>query len=572
LKARQVIPVLLAIMLVLLTFLAYLPALRYGFIWDDDSWTTKIEGLLRDGSGLRLMWGEPTALQQYYPLTGTSFWLDYHLWGFRALPYHVENVLLHTTAALLFWALLRRLRVPGAWLAAAIFALHPVMVESVAWITERKNVLSLVLYLGALLVYGRFASFWQEGTDGAGGMRHWKAYGFAFGLFVGALLAKTTTFSLPAVVLLIAWWKSGRLRWREDIVPTLPFFAVAVSLCLRTGWLEKSHVGAHGPDWEIPFAERCVIAGRALWFYIAKLVWPTELCFVYPRWQIDVRSWWVWLSPAGAVVALLALWLARRRIGRGPVAAALYFVGTLFPVLGFLNVFFMRYSFVCDHWVYLSSLGLIALAAALVVRASERLRARTLQYGFLAVVLPALGILTWRQSMIYRDNETLWRDTLMKNPQSWMAHNNLGLILRGQGKLTEAISQYEEALRLRPDYDDAENNLGVALVRQGYLQEAMGHWERVLQINPNHAEAEYNMAVALVRLGRLEEAIGHYEATLLIKPDYPEAHYFLGKALEKLGRRAEAAWHYRQQLEIDPDFAKARSALARLQAGPSINR
>ena len=262
---------------------------------------------------LHLIWFQPTALQQYYPLTGTTFWLDYQLWKFWTLPYHVENVLLHALAALLFWRLLLRLQVPGAWLAAALFALHPVMVESVAWITERKNVLSLVLYLGALLAYLRYA----QGVTGGGwrvaggtpsqclgaadrshaarvtghGSRDTRHstlfYGLAFVLFLCALLAKTTTFSLPAVILLIGWWKRGQIRWRADVLPTLPFFALALGLCAVTAWLEKYHVGAQGSDFALTFPQRCLIAGRAFWFYLGKLLWPANLCFVYPRWQPD---------------------------------------------------------------------------------------------------------------------------------------------------------------------------------------------------------------------------------------------------------------------------------------------
>ena len=314
-------------LIVLLVFLAYLPALRGGFVWDDDSWTTRIIGLLRNTSGLRLIWFQPTALQQYYPLTGTTFWLDYQLWQFWTTPYHVENVLLHALAALLFWRLLLRLRVPGAWLASALFALHPVMVESVAWITERKNVLSLVFYLGALLAYLRYAqrvtsdewrvasgsplpdfrlrpaSARQAGAAGGshasrvtrlpdevppGGTKAGHAslfYGLAFVLFLGALLAKTTTFSLPAAILLIGWWQRGQIRWRADVLPTLPFFALALGLCAVTAWLEKYHVGAEGPDFALTFPQRCLVAGRAFWFYLGHLFWPANLCFVYPRWQ-----------------------------------------------------------------------------------------------------------------------------------------------------------------------------------------------------------------------------------------------------------------------------------------------
>jgi hypothetical protein len=436
-------------LIVLLVFLAYLPALRGGFIWDDDSWTTNLSALFQDTSGLRLIWFQPTALQQYYPLSGTTFWLDYQLWKFWTLPYHVENVLLHALAALLFWRLLLRLQLPGAWLASAIFALHPVMVESAAWITERKNVLSLVFYLGALLAYGRYAQ-WVTRTGEIAPLPDssrstWRPslfYGLAFVLFLGALLAKTTTFSLPAAILLIGWWQRGQIRWRADVLPTLPFFALALGLCTVTAWLEKYHVGATGSDFALTFPQRCLVAGRAFWFYLGNLFWPANLCFVYPRWQPNPDLGWQWLYPVTAIGTLFTLWLIRGRIGRGPVTALLFYVGTLFPVLGFMNAYGMRYSFVWDHWVYLPALGIIALVAALVMRAAESLRTPAVVYGFAAIVLPVLALLTWRQAGMYTDMETLWRKTLARNPDSSMAHNNLGILLRNQGHIEEAMEHY----------------------------------------------------------------------------------------------------------------------------------
>jgi len=383
-----------AALLVVCTLLAYIPALGGQFVWDDDSWTTGIGDLLRNFSGLQSMWCRLTALQQYYPLSGTTFWIDYHLWGFRPLPYHIENVLLHAVASLLAWRLLERLKLPGAWLAAFIFALHPVMVESAGWITERKNVLSLSLYLGALLAYGRFTGFWGDDdstTVKSGPHARRLSYVWALVLFPAAMLAKTTAFSLPPVLLLLGWWKLGRLRWREEIVPTLPFFAIAVGLGLATSWVERHHVGAGGAEWAFTFPQRCLIAGRALWFYFGKLLWPSNLCFVYARWRLDTTSLGQWAYPASALVVLLALWQARRRIGRGPLTAALFFVGTLSPLLGFINGYFMRYSFVCDHWVYLPSLGLIALGVGLLARAATKLRTPKLVILVGIIVLPVLG-------------------------------------------------------------------------------------------------------------------------------------------------------------------------------------
>ncbi len=555
----------------LLVVIAYWPALRGGFVWDDDSWTSNISGLLWDFSGLRAIWFQPTALQQYYPLSGTTFWLDYQFWGFWTTPYHVENVVLHALAALLFWRLLLRLGVPGAWLAAALFALHPVMVESAAWITERKNVLSLVLFLGALLAYRRYGEGVTRDQCPVSGTDSIRSrvtghgspfYVLALVLFLGALLAKTTTFSLPAAMLLIGWWQRGRIRWRADVLPTLPFLALSMGLCLVTAWLEKHHVGAQGPDFDLTWPQRCLVAGRVPWFYLGKLLWPADLCFVYARWEPAAGVWWQWLFPAAAVGALAALWGLRSRMGRGPLTAALFYVGTLFPLLGFLNAYGMRYSFVWDHWVYLPSLGIFALVAALVVRAAEGLGKPGMVYGFGAIVLPVLGLLTWRQAGMYTDMETLWRTTLAKNPEAWMAHNNLGDVLLKQGRIDEAISQVQQAIRLKPGYADGYNNLGAILYKQGWIDEAIRQYQEALRLNPDYADACYNLGNAFYKKGQIDEAIRQYRETIRLRPDYAKAYYNLGTALGVKGQINEAISQFQEALRLKPDFVEAQNNLA----------
>jgi Flp pilus assembly protein TadD len=564
------LPVWQGALIVLLVFLAYLPALRGSFVWDDDSWTTNLSALFQDPSGLRSIWFQPTALQQYYPLSGTTFWLDYQLWKFWTTPYHVENVLLHALAALLFWRLLLRLRAPGAWLAGAIFALHPVMVESVAWITERKNVLSLVLYLGALLAYLRYAQGVSSGrcqvtrTDSILSRVTCHPslfYGLAFVLFLGALLAKTTTFSLPAAILLIGWWQRGHIQWRADVLPTLPFFALALGLCAVTAWLEKNHVGAEGSDFALTFPQRCLIAGRAFWFYLGHLFWPANLCFVYPRWQPNPGSGWQWLQPVTALGALFTLWLARGRIGRGPVTALFFYVGTLFPVLGFMNAYGMRYSFVWDHWVYLSALGIIALVAALVVRAGESRRTPAVVYGFAAIVLPVLALLTWRQAGMYTDMETLWRDTLAKNPDCWMAYNNLGLLLKKQGHIEEAMENYRKSIQINPNNAEALNDLGLALADNGRFDEAIENYHQAIQIDPNLSAALNDLGLALAAKGQLDEAIENYHKAIQINPNYSHALNNLGVALAAKGQLDEAIEDYHKAIQINPNLSGALNNL-----------
>ncbi len=371
------------------------------------------------------------------------------------------------------------------------------------------------------------------------------------------MLAKTTAFSLPAVILLIGWWKRGQIRWRVDVLPTLPFFALALGLCAVTAWLEKYHVGAEGPDFVLSFPQRCLVAGQAFWFYPGKLFWPANLCFVYPRWEPNPGSGWPWLYPVTAIGTLFMFWLARGRIGRGLVTALFFYVGTLFPVLGFMNTYAMRYSFVWDHWVYLSALGIFALVAALVVRVAELLRRPAVVYGFAAIVLPVLGLLTWRQAGMYTDLETLWRTTLVGNPDCWYAYGNLGSALATRGQVDEAIENFRKAIQIYPNDYLVENNLGLALAARGQVDEAIEHYRKSLQINPNNYLAENNLGLALTTKGRFDEAIRNCYQAIQINPDFSEALNNLGVALADKGRFDEAIKNFRKAIQINPDDCEA---------------
>jgi Flp pilus assembly protein TadD len=552
-------------LLALAIFIVYLPGIGGGLVWDDDAWTTKIVGLLRDGRGLARMWTTPGALQQFFPLTGTTFWLDYHLWGFNTLPYHIENVLLHICATLLFWKLLSKLKVPGAWLAAAIFGLHPMMVESAGWITERKNLLSMVLFLGALLAYARFERNWEEPQPRSFREREWPFCALALFLLFAALLSKSTTISLPAVLLVICWWKRGRIVWK-DIAPTVPFFALAIGLGLATVWVEKNSLGAKGPQWALTLTDRCVNAGHVVWFYAAKLAWPSQLTFIYPRWHPDGHSVAQWLSPISAALTLLALWLLRGRLGRGPAAAAFYFAGTLFPVMGFINIYFMRYSFVCDHWVYLSSLGLFALAGASVVKFGENLRFASAGAVFAAVILPILCLLTWRQSGMYKDIETLYATTLSRNPQCAMAHNNLGMLQLQKHQVAEAKAHFERALEIEPTHASAHNNLGIILLQSGHPDEAKAHFEKALEFDPTYAKAESNLGMIYLHRGQLAEARSHLEKAIQLMPNFADARLNLSTVLMRQGHTEDALRHLERLIELQPNHAYALITLASILA------
>ncbi len=590
------------VLLGLVTVAAYLPAMGGPFVFDDPLWTTQIAPLLKSLSGLWTLWTHPTVLYQYFPLTATSFWLDYHLWSFWTPGYHLENVLLHSLSAFLFWKMLERLEVPGAWLAALLFALHPLMVESAAWISERKNVLSLALFLGALLFYGRMTSYWKAPEFS---FRR-NDYVVALLLFVGALLAKATAFSLPIVLLLLCWWKRGRIRWREDILPTIPFFAVALVFGLATSWLEKHRGSTQGPDWLIPWADRLLIAGRAFWFYLGKLLWPTNFCFIYPRWHVDARSAAEWIYPIAAVGALLALWLARFRIGRGPVTAALFYVATIFPFIGFMNTYFMKYSFVCDHWAYLPSLGPIALAAALIARATKCLGSDKIAYGFGAAVLAVLALLTWQQAGVYRSGEALWSDTIAKNPDSFIVQLNYGGELQDKGQLDGALMHFRRALELRPDSAETAVDIGTVLSQQGDARGAIQSYQKAIELQPKLDMAWFNLGQILLDLGRVDKAIDCLEKTLELRPQFTRArdlierarmqkqqmdeaegrlqirlqntpadaaaHYELGSLLLRKGQTEEAIVHLERAVELQPTNAYALNNLAWVRATSAQDR
>lgn len=560
-----------ALIIVLLAVAAYVPAMRNGFIWDDDAYVVNNESL-RSVEGLRQIWLAPRSVRtshpiQYYPVVQTAFWLQYHLWGFVPLGYHAVNVVLHALNAVFLLAVLRRLGVRGSFLAAVVFALHPVHVESVAWITELKNVLSAFFYLLSLQACLRCFEL------GAGAARPTvvkkrAAWVLALAFFVLALLSKTVTASLPAVVLLLIWWKRGRVT-RDEFKATWPMFAAGLVMAGVTVYFERAHVGAGGIFWRMSFLERVLVAGRALWFYADKLLLPRKLVFIYPRWQVDASVWWQYVYPAAAVAVVVWLWMLRRQIGRGPVVAVLIFAGTLFPALGFFNTMPMLYSFVADHFQYLASAALLALVAAVVedVLGQWRTwgpRVRAPLYG---VLMLTLGVLTGRQCLAYRNVETLWRSTLERNPSCWMAHVNLGRLLSQRGEADAAVAEYEAALRIWPGDPGAHNNLAIELMNRGDLDGAQQHLEIALNIWSGFAMAHNNLGLVLQRRGRLQDAARSFGNAIRLNPNLVTAHYNMGTVLAQLGAADEALAFLRRALEIDPSFFPAHLSLSRILWG-----
>ena len=630
----------LAVVLAALTLLAYLPALGAGYIWDDD-WHVTNNPTLRTLDGLRQIWLVPSrpgqiTIPQYYPLTHTTFWIEYHLWGLRPAGYHLTNVLLHAGSALLLWRILLRLGVPAAWFAAAIWAVHPVNVESVAWISERKNTLSGFFYLAA------FASYWRyvdppalnaSPDRDAAGRAHLQFYFLSLSLFFCALWSTTVTSTLPAAILLIIWWKRGRITWR-DAAALIPFFLAGAAAGSVTSWMEQNVVGATGADWNFSIVERILIAGRAAVFYAATLLFPFALSFNYERWDIDPGQRWQWLFPAGAL--LLTAILAHRALNRrqksadprGALTAWLFFLGTLAPALGFFNVYPMRYEFVADHFQYLASIGPVALATAAVWHLTQPKRARRRRPVPAIPAIPVifvltLATLTWARARVFHDPESLWRDTLAKNPRSWMAHQNFGNYLVEQDRLDEAEHHFQQAAAIKPDHVESRLRLAAVAVKRGQYEEAEAFLRKAIAVQPRYepgsidyretavpvarlamfladrgrheeAIAAYRQALAiapgyplattnlanlhnrigmiLFQSGRPDEALAHFQAAVEVHPASPEAHNNLGIALAAAGRVQQAERAYRAALALDPDFAPAQRNLARLLSGGQPQR
>ena len=578
-----------AVLLIAFVFIAYAQVFRADFIWDDESHLTRNPCVIGP-LGLKEIW--TTAQAVYYPLVLTTFWTLHKFVGLNPFPYHLLNVFLHAASALLLWRVLQLLKIRSAWLGAALWALHPVMVQSVAWITELKNTQSCLFYLLSILCFLK----WQSRTEGAAASssklegsrvdRSLGAFVLSLVFFILATLSKPSVVMLPFVLALCIWWMRRKIRW-HDILSLTPFALISALASGWTIWEQRFHARAVGPDWAQTFPERLIIAGKAIWFYLGKLLWPHPLIFIYPRWDVDSSKVVAYLPLLAAIAGLVSLWFIHAKWGRALFFAAGYYVVSLFPVLSFFTVFFFRYSFVSDHFQYLASMGPLALAGAgiatLLGRFSEMpaefvshpdaapqsdstiagLRRRlALSCGLCGILLVSLGFLTWRQTAEYHNLFALYTATLQKNPSCWMAHYNLGIVLSKQGEAEQAIGHYRRAVDLRPDYAEAHYNLGRLLAEQGRFDDAIAHYEKAAAINPADAEAQNNLGVTLFGIGRADDAIAHYQKALEIQPDYAQASCNLASALVAKGDFDGAIVRYSACLAAIPDQEEAQYNLA----------
>lgn len=562
----------------------YFPATQAGFVWDDAIMRELVA--VSTWGGIWEIWFDPVSAYleggtrkegHYWPILYTTFWFEHKLWGFSPAGYHVVNVLIHFANTVLLWRVLSRLAVPGAWFAAAVFAVHPLHAESVAWIIARKDMLATLFCLASLLLWLRFTESPSRGR-----------YAGALLLFAAAMLSKSVVVVFPATLLILQWWRGGRITWGE-LLRTAPFFlvglAIAVGDLLFYQDVQPLSLG-------YSMAERVLIAAHALWFYVGKLLWPVELAVIYPHWDVNIADprGWVYVVVAAAVA--VALWFLRRRIGRGPLACALFFAVMLSPALGFVDYGYMRYSFVADRYQYLAGTGVIVFFAAVAAWGTERLPGlpRKTARGTALALLVLLGAATWNQAGVYKDEVTLFRHIISLNPDARTAHLNLAYaLIYSKGGSEEALAAARIAVKKRPLYYNSHNVLGLALSKLGRYDEAEKHLRKAIELNPRYAPAFLNlgesfrirgrykgaleaylaavridpdyplpyvgMGYVLFSLERYEGVVSSMKRALLLKPDLPMApalHSFMGQALEKLGRHEEAERHLRRARELAP--------------------
>ena len=576
-------PVLAGVALCVMVAVSYYPALLAGFVWDDSIFAEDPE--VHAWSGLWNIWFSPADIGReahYWPIMYTAFWLEHKLWGLAPFGYHLVNVLLYMVNVLLVWRLLRCLAVPGAWAVAAVFAVHPMHVESVAWIIGRKDLLSGLFYMAAALC-------WIRSTDGVGDSRPevrdppvpkehlitrspWRRwlpdslrvprpglYLAALGLLAAAMLSKSVAVTLPVAFAILLWWKQGRVTW-ADACRIAPFFLVAS--CIAVADLSY-YTSRREVDFDHGLAEQALIAARALWFYAGKLVWPADLAVIYPLWDIDTGDPLAWGYLIAAVAVAALLWVGRNRLGRAPLAGAVFFAVTLSPVLGFVDYGYMRLSFVADRYAYLAGIGVISVlvgaAAYGVTKLPNLLKIGT--SAVLVAVLAVFGRLTWEQAGIYRDEITFYHHIISFNPGAQSIHRNLANALIHAGRRADAVAASRVEVEQFPDDARAHSTHGVALLAMGRPDEAAENFRRALELDPSQKNARHNMAEMRRSQGRFVESIEWYREVLDIDPEFAPAQSGMGGALFRLGRHEEAIETYRGMLEIDPEHAPAHAGI-----------
>ncbi len=524
--------------LLLVTLLVYIPAMRAGYIWDDDKLLTE-NPAIKAGNGLYTIWCT-RELNDWVPLTSTTFWIEWRFWKLNPAGFHVVNILLHGLNSILLWRVLRQLKIPNAWAAALLFAVHPVCVASVAWIAERKNTLSMAFYFISLIFYLRF--------DAEPKNKKW--YGWALAAFALALLAKSSVGILPMVLLLCVWWRRGTVT-KQDFLRVIPFFiltALAVSMSM---WIQQRAMTRQMTLTHDNLLARLLDGSWAVWFYLWKLILPINLTMIYARWSAQVDAVAAYLPGLLLIGVLAVCWWQRKNWGRAGLFALGYFIIALGPVLGPVKLTYFDFSRVADHLQYLAIPGMLALAAVVLRK-----------YFWIAVV--PLCVLTWQYEKVFASSETIWLDNVAKNPASWTAYRDLGVIANQKGDLDGAIAMFKRSIEIQPDYPTAYLNLGVAMTKKSKMDEAIELFRKAIKVDGNYAIAHGNLATALSQKGQLDEALTEYKRAIELKPDLANAQFGMGEVLAVKGRRVEAVQHLREALRLQPSYPDAERLLQKL--------
>lgn len=587
----------LAVLLLLTVLLAYQPVTHAGWVWDDNDHVTEnptVVGPL----GLKEIW--TTSAGDISPLTRSTFWLEHKLWGLSPAPYHIVNVIFQAACGIFLWQVLRKLRVPGAWLGAAIWALHPIQVESVAWVSELKNTESGLFFL--LSVFFFIENIRHEDVSGSPKLRFGWHYYLSLLFALLAMASKVSTVVLPACLCLCAWWIEGRWQWR-NLLRVAPMVLMTALASIAVIWSQgKREAMSHDhPLATGTLPERIVRSANAIWFYLGKLAWPHPLMAMYPDPKIVFTQWFSYLPLVILLGALVVLWLRPRSWMRPYFFVLAWFLVALTPALPLFDPYTSRYSaaysWVYLHFQYLAGMAPLALLGAGLMRLTSlpNLQRPWLRPLIAVTVLTILGVSTWHRAWAYESQEALWTDTVAKNPGSWTGHQILGLESARKGQVDQAIAHFREVIAINPDFADAHNDLGVALAKKGRTDEALAEYTTALKISANYAEAHYNfgnlllqsnqldpaishfrkalelnpayidatnnLGIALGREGHFDEAIEQYQKALSIDPDNVSVHFNLGDALAQMGRSDDALPHLRRVLEMHPDYADAHNDL-----------
>jgi Flp pilus assembly protein TadD len=554
---RQLRSILLGTAAIVLAGLwVYSPAYHGDWLWDDDVLLTHNQTVQTTSLGALLkLWLNPDGLD-YFPLSYTLLWLQWPFFGQQSTGYHITTILLHVTSGLLLWTLLARMRIPGAWAAAFLFTIHPVCVESVAWVSETKNTLSLALFLTSCI-------FWVAQDEAEAGTRRERLYLASLAFFLLAMFAKTSVVAMPVLTLLYAWWKRGTVTM-QDAVRAAPMFLISLVLGIIT--IQYQHGRAIGEEKLIVggIDSRIAIAGMAILFYLVTIVWPVNLLPIYPRWDVDPPKAWQflpWLIIGGAA---WWLWTNRRETwARNTIFALGFFLLMIAPVLGFVDISYMRITWVADHFLYLPMIGPLVLLVAggaswLESRAD---RERTVFTAMAGGILLFLALNAFFYAIAWMDEEHLWEHTLAHNHDAWQAHNRLGARKLARGDLEAAHYHFRNSSRLRPDLGETGNNLGIVLIRKGRRDEAIEVFEQALQASPHLLQIAVNLAEAYSQAGRYADACDLYRKMLDVQPNDPLLLNNYALVLFKTGQREKSAETFRRALEIAPDFKAAQQGL-----------